>query len=61
MDTYVLPQLGKTHMGAVATGDVKRVLRPLALAGRIVAVLEWAEAENLRERPPAAAGRSWRP
>ena len=66
MDTYVLPQLGKMHVGAVATSDVKRVLRPLALAGkhatmrmvagRIVAVLEWAEVENLRE--PAGSGRS---
>ena len=46
--------------------DVKRVLRPLALAGkhatarvvagRIVAVLEWAEVENLRE--PAGSGRA---
>ena len=54
---------------AVAASDVKRVLRPQALigkhattrmmAGRIVAVLEWAEVENLRERP-AAAGRSSR-
>ncbi|MXY58853.1 MAG: hypothetical protein F4029_06240 [Gammaproteobacteria bacterium] len=44
----------------------ERVLRPLALAGkhakmrmvagRIVAVLEWAEAENLRE--PAGSGRA---
>ena len=66
MDTYVLPQLGKMHVGAVATSDVKRVLRPLALAGkhatmrmaagRIAAVLEWAEVENLRE--PAGSGRS---
>ena len=66
MDTYVLPQLGKMHVGAVATSDVKRVLRPLALAGkhatmrmvagRIVAVLEWAEVENLRE--PAGSGRA---
>ena len=66
MDTYVLPQLGRMHVGAVATSDVKRVLRPLALAGkhatmrmvagRIVAVLEWAEVENLRE--PAGSGRS---
>ena len=30
MDAYVLPQLGKMHGGAVATSDVKRVLRPLA-------------------------------
>ena len=54
------------HMGAVATSDVKRVLRPLALAGkhatarmvagRIVAILEWAEVENLRE--PAGSGRA---
>ena len=54
------------HVGAVATSDVKRVLRPLALAGkhatvrlvagRIVAVLEWAEVENLRE--PAGSGRA---
>ena len=53
------------HAGAVATSDVKRVLRPLALAdkhatarmvaGRIAAVLEWAEVENLRER------KAWRP
>ncbi len=54
------------HPGAVATSDVKRVLRPLALAdehatarmvaGRIAAVLEWAEVEeNLRER------KAWRP
>ena len=66
MNTYVLPQLGKMHVGAVATSDVKRVLRPLALAGkhatarmvagRIVAVLEWAEVENLRE--PAGSGRA---
>ncbi|MDE0062605.1 MAG: integrase arm-type DNA-binding domain-containing protein [Gammaproteobacteria bacterium] len=66
MDTYVLPQLGKMHVSAVATSDVKRVLRPLALAGkhatmrmvagRIVAVLEWAEVENLRE--PAGSGRA---
>ena len=66
MDAYVLPQLGKMHVGAVATSDVKRVLRPLALAGkhatmrmvagRIVAVLEWAEVENLRE--PAGSGRA---
>ncbi len=40
---------------------VKRMLRPLALAGkhataRIVAVLEWAEVENLRE--PAGSGRA---
>ena len=55
------------HVGAVAS-DVKRVLRPLALAGkhatmrmvagRIVAVLEWAEVENLREAAGAAGGRS---
>ena len=66
MVAYVLPQLGKMHVGAVATSDVKRVLRPLALAGkhatarmvagRIVAVLEWAEVENLRE--PAGSGRA---
>ena len=66
MDAYVLPQLGTMHVGAVATSDVKRVLRPLALAGkhatvrmvagRIVAVLEWAEVENLRE--PAGSGRA---
>ena len=66
MDAYVLPKLGKMHVGAVATSDVKRVLRPLALAGkhatvrtvagRIVAVLEWAEVENLRE--PAGSGRT---
>ena len=66
MDAYVLPQLGNMHVGAVATSDVKRVLRPLALAGkhapmrmvagRIVAVLEWAEVENLRE--PAGSGRA---
>ena len=65
MDAYVLPQLGKMHVGAVATSDVKRVLRPLALAGKhatmrmvagwIVAVLEWAEVENLRE--PNGSGR----
>ena len=52
MDRYVLPHLGKMHVGAVATSDVKRVLRPLALtgkhattrmvAGRIEAVLEGA-------------------
>ena len=66
MDAYVLPELGKMHVGAVATSDVKCVLRPLALAGkhatarmvagRIVAVLEWAEVENLRE--PAGGGRA---
>ena len=66
MDAYVLPALGAMHVGAVATSDVKRVLRPLALAGkhatvrlvagRIVAVLEWAEVENLRE--PAGSGRA---
>ena len=66
MAAYVLPQLGKMHVGAVATADVKRVLRPLALAGkhatarmvagRIAAVLEWAEVENLRE--PAGSGRA---
>ena len=66
MDAYVLPAMGTMHVGAVATGDVKRVLRPLALAGkhatvrlvagRIVAVLEWAEVENLRE--PAGSGRA---
>ena len=61
MAAYVLPKLGRMHVGAVATADVKRVLRPLALAGkhatarmvagRIAAVLEWAEVENLREPP----------
>ena len=66
MATYVLPELGSMHVGAVATSDVKRVLRPLALAGkhatarmvagRVVAVLEWAEVENLRE--PAGSGRA---
>ena len=66
MASYVLPQLGPMHVGAVATADVKRVLRPLALAGkhatarmvagRIAAVLEWAEVENLRE--PAGSGRA---
>ncbi len=66
MDAYVLPAMGTMHVGAVATSDVKRVLRPLALAGkhatvrlvagRIVAVLEWAEVENLRE--PAGSGRA---
>ena len=66
MDAYVLPELGTMHVGAVATSDVKRVLRPLALAGkhatarmvagRIVSVLEWAEVENLRE--PAGSGRA---
>ena len=66
MAAYVLPELGSMHVGAVATRDVKRVLRPLALAGkhatarmvagRIVAVLEWAEVENLRE--PAGSGRA---
>ena len=66
MAAYVLPELGSMHVGAVATSDVKRVLRPLALAGkhatarmvagRIVAVLEWAEVENLRE--PAGSGRA---
>ena len=66
MAAYVLPELGRMHVGAVATADVKRVLRPLALAGkhatarmvagRIAAVLEWAEVENLRE--PAGSGRA---
>ena len=66
MAAYVLPKLGPMHVGAVATADVKRVLRPLALAGkhatarmvagRIAAVLEWAEVENLRE--PAGSGRA---
>ena len=68
MVAYVLPALGSMHVGAVATSDVKRVLRPLALAlagkhatarmvaGRIVGVLEWAEVENLRE--PAGSGRA---
>ena len=66
MAAYVLPQLGPMHVGAVATADVKRVLRPLALAGkhatarmvagRIAAVLEWSEVENLRE--PAGSGRA---
>ena len=66
MATYVLPALGSMHVGAVATSDVKRVLRPLALAGkhatarmvagRVAAVLEWAEVENLRE--PAGSGRA---
>ena len=61
MASYVLPQLGRMHVGAVASADVKRVLRPLALAGkhatarmvagRIAAVLEWAEVENVREPP----------
>ena len=60
-----MPKLNR-NVGAVATSDVKRVLRPLALAGkhamvrlvagRIVAVLEWAEVENLRE--PAGSGRA---
>jgi len=66
MDAYVLPQLGRMHVGAVASADVKRVLRPLAMAGkhavmrmaagRIAAVLEWAEVENLREH--AGSGRA---
>ena len=66
MAAHVLPQLGRMHVDAVATADVKRVLRPLALAGkhatarmvagRIAAVLEWAEVENLRE--PAGSGRA---
>ena len=66
MAAYVLPVLGRMHVGAVTTADVKRVLRPLALAGkhatarmvagRIAAVLEWAEVENLRE--PAGSGRA---
>ena len=66
MTAYVLPKIGPMHVGAVATADVKRVLRPLALAGkhatarmvagRIAAVLEWAEVENLRE--PAGSGRA---
>ena len=66
MGSYVLPKLGRIHVGAVASADVKRVLRPLALAGkhatarmvagRIAAVLEWAEVENLRE--PAGSGRA---
>ena len=66
MAAYVLPKLGRMHVGAVASVDVKRVLRPLALAGkhatarmvagRIAAVLEWAEVENLRE--PAGSGRA---
>ncbi len=66
MDASVLPQPGKMQVSAVATSDVKRVLRPLALAdkhatarivaGRIVAVLEWAEVESLRE--PAGSGRA---
>jgi len=66
MAAYVLPQLGRMHVDAVASADIKRVLRPLALAGkhatarmvagRIVAVLEWAEVENLRE--PAGSGRA---
>ena len=66
MAAYVLPQLGRIHVGAVATADIKRVLRPLALAGkhatarmtagRVAAVLEWAEVENLRE--PAGSGRT---
>ena len=60
MVANVLPELGSMQVGAVATSDVKRVLRPLTLAGkhatarmvagRIVAVLE-----NLRE--PAGSGR----
>ena len=66
MASYVLPKLGRMHVGAVASADVTRVLRPLALAGkhatarmvagRIAAVLEWAEVENLRE--PAGSGRA---
>ena len=66
MAAYVLPKLGRMHVGAIASADVKRVLRPLALAGkhatarmvagRIAAVLEWAEVENLRE--PAGSGRA---
>ena len=54
------------HVDVIVSADVKRVLRPLALAGkhatarvvagRVVAVLEWAEVENLRE--PAGSGRS---
>ena len=66
MAAHVLPELGRMHVDAVASADVKRVLRPLALAGkhatarvvagRIVAVLEWAEVENLRE--PAGSGRA---
>ena len=66
MAAHVLPELGSMHVGAVATSDVKRVLRPLALAGkhatarmvagRIAAFLECAEVENLRE--PAGSGRA---
>ena len=66
MDAYVLSQLGKMQVGAVVTSDVKRPLRLLVLAGKhaamrvvagwIVAVLEWAEVENLRE--PAGSGRA---
>ena len=66
MAAYVLPELGRMHVDAIVSADVKRVLRPLALAGkhatarvvagRIVAVLEWAEVENLRE--PAGSGRA---
>ena len=66
MAVYVLPQLGKMHVAAVASADIKRVLRPLAMAGkhavmraaagRIAAVLEWAEVENLRDL--AGSGRA---
>ena len=34
MAAYVLPELGRMHVDAVASADVKRVLRPLALAGK---------------------------
>ena len=66
MAAYVLPELGRIDVDAVAAADVKRVLRSLALAGehatarmiaeRIAAVLEWAEVESLRE--PAGSGRA---
>ena len=66
MDVYVLPHIGRMHVRAVASADIKRVLRPLAMAGkhavmrvaagRIAAVLEWAEVENLREH--AGSGRA---
>ena len=36
MAAYVLPELGRMHIGAVATSDVKRVLRPLAWFVRIL-------------------------
>ena len=55
MAAYVLPELGRMHVGAVATADVKRVLRSVALAASTPPRAWWREASRR-----CWSGRRWR-